>query len=333
MRKGITGIFFKAITVFSLFMSAAAFGLTWNYIHQMPNTIKYNKVAFYENETPKIIASLPEKKDVANINIPIGTSSLKTKNILNRKIGSSTIMKPIGTSTLKAILANKKWGSQSCKIAIIIDDAGYSMNGTMEKLLKLSEPLTISILPDEKCSRQIAEQAYKKGFEVMVHMPMQDSTYTRSSYKWTIMPNMSQEMVKTQIQGAINSIPYATGLNNHMGSKVTENKEVMSYCLDAIKERGFYFVDSLTSSRSVAYKLAKDKGLYAGRRDIFLDNENSSSYVSARMNELIALAKRKGYAIGIGHVTKQVTANVLAEMLPQLKKENIEIVPASALVD
>lgn len=246
------------------------------------------------------------------------------------------------------------FGTGTGKIAIILDDAGYSLNGSTKILLDIPVPLTFSVIPGLKYSKRVAEEAYNINKEIMLHMPMEycnnpkmirNGTATKedilcqvdrkndSPYKYALLKGMSEEEVEKQLIGAINDIPHIKGINNHMGSNATADSNLMSFCMDKIKGKGIYFIDSITSGKSIAYKTAKEKGIISGRRNVFLDNEDSVEHVSAQMNILIRLAKKRGYAIGIGHATKHSTAIVLREMAPKLKEIGIEVVPASQLVN
>ncbi|MEK7812570.1 MAG: divergent polysaccharide deacetylase family protein [Candidatus Desantisbacteria bacterium] len=233
------------------------------------------------------------------------------------------------------------------KIAIILDDAGYATGGFVSKLWKIKEPLTISIIPGIICSKESAEMSHRCGFEVMLHMPMEycgNSKMTdedvlcladrknNSPYKWALLSGMSEKEVQRQLEGAIKDIPYLKGINNHMGSRATADSRLMSLCMDKLKGKGLYFVDSVTTPKTVAYKLAKGCAINAARRDVFLDNMDNITHVKQQMHSLIAAAKKNGTAIGIGHTTKASTVAVLSEMVPMLRAQGIEVVPASELV-
>jgi len=245
------------------------------------------------------------------------------------------------------LVKEKAWkGTGTSKIAIILDDAGYSINGFVKQLLQIQSPLTISVLPGVKYSKEIANMAYEKGCEIMLHMPMEycgnskmtdedklcKAGHNMKPYKYAILTGMSKEQIEENLEEALNSIPHVVGMNNHMGSKATADEVLMSYVLDKVKTKNCYFIDSLTSSCSVAWKLARQKSIRTNKRDVFLDNVGDVDYVKERINELIYRAKRNGYAIGIGHATKETTTKALVEMIPKLKEYNIEIVPASQLV-
>lgn len=240
-----------------------------------------------------------------------------------------------------------KMGTKTARIAIILDDAGYSTNGFTKLFFQTRVPLTFSVLPGLKYSKAIANLAHENGMEIMLHLPMEycgnsktteedklcQPIHNMNPYKYAILTGMSKEIVEKEIESAINDIPYAVGINNHMGSKATADGELMSFVVDTVKTKKLYFVDSVTTGKSTAYKLAKEKGVRTNKRDVFLDNTNDKEYVKERLWELIYRAKRKGYAIGIGHATKDATAEALAEMVPKLKEYGIEVVPASELVN
>ncbi|MEW6681111.1 MAG: divergent polysaccharide deacetylase family protein [bacterium] len=222
-------------------------------------------------------------------------------------------------------------GGPPCKIAIILDDAGYKLSNDSLNLIKNGFPLTISILPHLPFSKETAEIVRNNGGEVMLHLPMEAKNGIGGT-EGVIKSDMTQEKIKEITEKAIESIPYCVGVNNHMGSKATSDKETMEPVLSVIKEKNLYFVDSLTSSKSIAYKLAKDMGLKAGKRDIFIDNNNEESFVLFYLQQLIKVARKKGSAIGIGHIYKKATISVLERELPNLQNAGIELVPVSSLV-
>ncbi|MEW6680971.1 MAG: divergent polysaccharide deacetylase family protein [bacterium] len=217
-----------------------------------------------------------------------------------------------------------------CKIAIILDDAGYSLSKDAISLIKQGYPITVSIIPHLSFSKETAELVHNNGGEVMVHLPME--AINKKKEKKEISTKMSPDEIKKITKEAIEGIPYCVGLNNHRGSKATANKEIMEPVLEIVKEKNLYFVDSLTTSKSIAYKLAKDMGILAGKREIFIDNNNSPNSVLSYLSLLIEVARNKGSAIGIGHISKRATISVLLEKIPEFQKNGIELVPASELL-
>ncbi len=219
----------------------------------------------------------------------------------------------------------------SCKIAIILDDAGYGLSKPTLDLIKDGFPITVAILPNLSYSKETAEIVHKNGGEVMLHLPMEAKDGIKES-KGVIAGGMDRENIKELVDMAISNMPYCVGVNNHMGSKATSDKAIVEPVLEVIKEKSLYFIDSLTTPKSIAYKLAKDMGLATGKRDIFIDNNDESDDVFFYLQQLIKVARKKGSAIGIGHIYKKSTISVLKRELPNLQKNGIELVPISALV-
>ncbi|MBU1487712.1 divergent polysaccharide deacetylase family protein [bacterium] len=222
------------------------------------------------------------------------------------------------------------------RIAIIIDDFGQNFGEREKALLRLGYPLTFSILPKLPYSERIAKEAHSKGLDVMLHLPMEPHGYPgpgKNPGKGAIFTNMSSLEIVRGLKESISSIPYLSGINNHMGSKATEDERVMSVILDEAEKNNLFFVDSATSQNSVAHYLAVKKGLRTGERQVFLDNEDDKEYIKGQLRLLAKEAEKDGYAIAIGHVQRKWTSVALAEMLPLMKKEGIKVVPVSEVVD
>ena len=131
---------------------------------------------------------------------------------------------------------------------------------------------------------------------------------------------------------AIDQIPYIVGINNHTGSKFTSNKKKMGFVLEVLKQRGLFFIDSVTIGTSVAYEAAMAAGVPTARRNVFLDNEDNVDSVRRQYEQLLQMARENGSAIGIGHFQHAATARVLADEIPKLADAHIELVHASELV-
>lgn len=218
----------------------------------------------------------------------------------------------------------------SCKIAIILDDGGYGLSDDALSLIKTGFPITISIIPNLSYSKKTAEIVYKNKGEVMVHLPMEARKDGKD--KGVISSYTDKEKIKEITKEAISDIPYCVGVNNHKGSKATADKAIMEPVFEVIRENNLYFVDSLTTPKSIAYKLAIKMEIPSSKRDIFIDNNDDPSYVLSYFYELIKVARKNGSAIGIGHIYKKATIAVLKEQLPNLEKEGIELVHVSDIV-
>ena len=218
------------------------------------------------------------------------------------------------------------------KAAIIIDDFGFVDNEMSQSFLHLGQSITISILPDLRASREIAELAHTKGFEVMLHLPMEPQNSQIDPGKEAIFVNLTTEEIQHRVRHALDSVPHIRGVNNHMGSKATENESVMETVLAEIKKQNLFWVDSRTSLNSVAYDVAKKAGLKAAQSRIFLDSEPEIEKIEAKMERLYNLATTEGQVVAIGHC-RPLTLQVLREKLPRLEKRGITFVFASELVD
>lgn len=214
-------------------------------------------------------------------------------------------------------------------IAIVLDDWGYNLNnvGIAEEI---KYPLTASVLPDLSYSSEVAQELHSRGFEIILHLPMEPSEKRRLERN-TIMAGMSEQAIKDIIDEDLAALVYVKGVSNHMGSKVTATPETMRIVLKTLKAKHLYFFDSFVSSRSVAYDLAKKSGVKTAKRDIFLDNEENPSYIRAQLNKLKSRARKYGRAIGIGH-DRPNTLRVLKEVMPQMADEGYKFVFLSEMV-
>jgi len=225
-------------------------------------------------------------------------------------------------------------GAYKPRVAIIVDDIGMSKE-PIDKLLELPAPVTFSVLPNLPYSKYAAEMARNKGWEVMLHLPMEpmeSSGYTAADAgKDALLVGLPKEAVLAKLDKNLSSVPYIKGVNNHMGSKFMENEELMEVVLEEIKRRGLFFIDSLTSSGSVGYKTALSLGMKTGKRDVFLDNSSKEvSYVKSQIEKLVELSEKNGYAIGICHPYPG-TVQALAETIP-LIGSRVDLVPVSGVL-
>ncbi|TET13004.1 divergent polysaccharide deacetylase family protein [Candidatus Aerophobetes bacterium] len=231
------------------------------------------------------------------------------------------------TYTLRFVL-------KKVKIALIIDDFGYSKSRAVDIFLKdLDIPLTLSIIPGTEYARLIAEEAHKNGKEVMLHLPMEaEHEELNHGYKWIILNEMEEKEIRLATEEAIKNIPHAVGLNNHMGSLITTKERPMKALLEVVKEEGLFFIDSKTDPDSIAFPLAQKMGIKSTSRQVFLDNEKKIDYITKQFQKLISLAKVRGKVIGIGHANI-TTARAIKEILTSLEGRKIELVYVSEIVE
>lgn len=255
--------------------------------------------------------------------LKVKEGEIKGKKILSMKIGVRKI--PIQ----RLILEQPK-----AKVAIIIDDLGMGGRTTKE-LLAIDRPLNFSILPFLPHSKDTATEARKKGFLVMLHLPMEPKGYPgpdKDPGKGAILMNVPRKEIAEIIAQNLSNIPYAQGVNSHMGSCLTEDEEIMNLVLKELKKRNLFFVDSKTSNESVAYREARRLGLRCGERDVFLDNEIDLDYIKGQIRLLAKIALNEGQAIGIGHAHSP-TVQAIKETIPELESQGIEFVLVSELLE
>ena len=218
------------------------------------------------------------------------------------------------------------------RIAIVIDDFGYQEQDLILSFCELSQPITFSIFPGEKHTAWIAQQAIEKNHGVMVHLPMEPIDYpARDPGPNAIFLDYAPEKIAELTQNALASVPHATGINNHMGSRVTQNFEAMKAVLRVVKRWNFFFIDSVTSPQSVAYAVARDMGIPSDRNALFLDIDEDEDAVVKRLYRLAAHARHEGTAIGIGHA-KPNMLRALQRMLPELAEQGFVFVLAEEAV-
>jgi len=218
------------------------------------------------------------------------------------------------------------------KVAIIIDDLGYSLE-TIREICSLKVPLTVSVLPYSPLARETALIAYQSGLEVMLHLPLESVNDTENNdMEGLIHSRMSREEIEKIVDSNLEQVPYIKGVNNHMGSKITANRALMNIILQRLTDRDLFFVDSRTSGRSVAYRVAQSLGIPSTFRNVFLDGEIQEEYIQKKLIELFRLAQKKAKAVGIGHPFKE-TLKVLKENLERAAEFNIEFVLVSQIVD
>lgn len=219
--------------------------------------------------------------------------------------------------------------SKTC-IAVIIDDIGYNRASAL-RFLDLGIPITFSILPRLQYSEELAAEMVSKGHEIMLHQPMEPRNRHMDPGPGALYVGYERERIRGILEENISSLPEAIGMNNHMGSRFTECPAEMKEVLEIIKGNRLFFVDSVTTARSIAEKTAENLGLDRARRNIFIDNQPAVSNILAQMEKLKKYALIHGSAIAIGHPHKK-TADALMKFLENLKDPGISFDYASNLV-
>ncbi|TNC81051.1 MAG: hypothetical protein C9356_10640 [Oleiphilus sp.] len=217
---------------------------------------------------------------------------------------------------------------QQPTIAIIIDDMGHNYQ-TGYELAALPYPITLSFLPGRRFTLALAEFAASQNKEIMLHVPM-ENTQGIALGIGALKRGMTEADFKESLNQSISAIPYAVGLNNHMGSLLTADNEAMRWVMETLQSNRLYFVDSRTTAKSVAARLASRFGIPNLVRDVFLDHEQSYGYIRSQFRKLLAHAREHGSAIAIAH-PHRVTTEFLKEHLPELDQQGFALATASGL--
>ncbi|HEN8711458.1 TPA: divergent polysaccharide deacetylase family protein [Pseudomonas putida] len=210
-------------------------------------------------------------------------------------------------------------------MSIIIDDLGQSTERD-SRTLALPGPVTMAIMPDTPHASEFARQAHKAGKTVILHMPMDPAT---GPYAWH--PDIALPELARRLDAALAKVPYAAGINNHMGSRMTAQRGAMTWLMGELQRRHLFFVDSRTSAATVAAAEAQAQALGHVSRDVFLDDVRTTEAITTQLQQGVALARRQGSAVLIGHPYPQ-TLQVLEQEMPRLRSQGIELVTLTQMI-
>jgi uncharacterized protein len=222
------------------------------------------------------------------------------------------------------------------RLAIIIDDMGHD-RAPAEELLALPVPLTISVLPHQPFSAEVAEEAFRRGDQVLLHLPMEPVAGGASGADGVtqepieLRVGMSAGEVDSTLAGMLDTVPHVVGVNNHEGSRATSDAALMQALMPALRQRNLFFIDSRTSATTVAYSTALRDGVPAAARKVFLDDTATKEAVIIQLDLAAKDAQRDGSAIAIGH-PHPATIAALKQAAPNLESTGIRLVFASELL-
>lgn len=215
-------------------------------------------------------------------------------------------------------------------VSIIIDDLGNRL-GAGARTVALPGAVTCAFLPNTPYARRLATQAHESGKEVMLHLPMQALETPLLDDGGLVATMTKREFLRTVRQDLL-AVPYVSGVNNHMGSLLTQFRGHMEWLMEELHQYDdLYFVDSFTSILSVAHRVAADNHVPTARRDVFLDDVIESGSIAREFDQLIEVARRKGTAVAIGHPHPETLAFLEAN-LGRLREAGIELLPVSQLI-
>ena len=214
--------------------------------------------------------------------------------------------------------------------SIIIDDVGNNFQYGQD-VINLPAALTIAILPQTTYAKNLARLASKNNKEVMLHLPMQSVAHHKQS-PGTLDLHMTKSQFRAQLLASLNSVPYVRGVNNHMGSLLTRHPGHMNWLMDELSKRGgLYFIDSKTTSKSIAAKIAVEYDIPNLSRDFFLDPDHKKTTIRQQFNLFIKKINQRGYALAIAHPYPS-TIKFLQENLDELNQHGITLLPVSELI-
>ena len=238
-----------------------------------------------------------------------------------RRTQSIHLITPIAAASGRA-------ASRRPRLAIVIDDLG-SDRAQADALFQLSYPLTLSVLPHLPDSAEIAEEAHRRGYQVMLHLPMA-STAGEKDEPVELLPGMDANTVGKTFAAMLETVPYAAGVNNHEGSLGTSDRTLMNELMPLLHQHKLFFIDSRTTAATVAETAAHSAGVPAASRNVFLDDEQSPGAIRKQYALALRDAREKGSALAIGHPHPE-TLQVLTEMLPEAERQGVMLVFASDL--
>ena len=232
--------------------------------------------------------------------------------------------------TVQAVVAAEASQPPRPAIAIIIDDMGQRLDAGVRAVM-LPASLTYSFLPHTPYVRPLAILAHRRGREVMLHLPMEALDH-RPMGEGGLREGVARQELARILRDDLASVPHVSGVNNHMGSLLTQEAQPMGWLMSEIARRkGLYFVDSHTSKYSVAWDVARQYRIPSLQRQVFLDHDRDPAAIAYQFRRLLTLARRQGVALAIGHPHRQTLA-FLERALPLLETEGIDILPVSALI-
>jgi polysaccharide deacetylase 2 family uncharacterized protein YibQ len=216
------------------------------------------------------------------------------------------------------------------RIAIIIDDLGNQFHEGKQVVL-LPGAVTVSVIPYTPFAKRLALLAHRLNKEIMLHLPM-ESMDERFLGRGGLDESMNETQFVQTLYETLDAVPDIRGVNNHMGSRLTQDATRMSWVMGGILRHGeLYFVDSRTTSLSQAAKVAREYGLEHASRDVFLDDDKDQTQMQKQWTYLLRLARRQGSALAIGHPYPE-TIRFLQQALPKLANQGIDLIPVSELI-
>lgn len=217
------------------------------------------------------------------------------------------------------------------RIALVIDDLGRSLED-IDTLAALGVPVTYSVLPFESRTREVVAALRKRGAEILCHLPMEPTSSGANPGPGALLLSMTPQELTAATYKALAAVPGAIGVNNHMGSGISTHREAITPVISVLAEKNLYFLDSRTSPDTVGYTVARQYGVRAAERQVFLDTTIDEVAIREQFARLLEIARQRGSAIAIGHPHKE-TLEVLATEVRAALELGFEFVAASVLLE
>lgn len=216
------------------------------------------------------------------------------------------------------------------RISLVIDDLGRSLE-EIETLSRLEIPITYAVLPFESRTSEVVAELKRRGAEVLCHLPMEAKGGANPG-PGALLSDMSPAELDSATRKALAAVPVAVGVNNHMGSGIASDRGAISTVMKVVAEKGLYFLDSRTSVDTQAFSVARQSGVPAAERQVFLDTTKDPTEIAAQFDRLLSLAERRGGAVAIAHPYRE-TLDVLSDKVPEAVARGFEFVTTSALLE
>lgn len=241
------------------------------------------------------------------------------------------IPKRVLLAAVALLLVAQSPASEPPRVAIIIDDLGYQLEAG-RRAIELPGPLAYAVLPGTPHDEYLAQLAHERGKEVLLHLPLEAARPPARPEPGGIVLDMNRAAVRAAFETALESVPNAVGVSSHRGSLLTRHPGHMGWLMNEIARRdGLFFIDSYTTHHSIALQMAREAGVAAAKRDVFLDHDRCQQAIGRELKRLKQLAREHGAAIAIGHPYPE-TLEFLEQALPALTDDGIELVALSELV-
>ena len=265
---------------------------------------------------------------------------MKSVNVLKRLILEKSFFRHrfLNSLVIISLLASVILFQQKCQafepivptISIIIDDLG-DRKSLGFRAANLPPEVALSILPHTPFSQVIAEFGHQRGMDILLHQPMESEKHVELLGPGALLSNMKRQQFAQTLQDNIDAIPYVIGINNHMGSLLTADREKMNWLMAELRQRAIFFIDSRTTTKTIAATTAEHWQIPSMSRRVFLDHYDDPESIDNQFRQLLRIARKEGHAIAIGH-PRENTMRYLEQKLPELAQAGIKLISPSQLM-